>query len=78
VSATATLYEQQQRPHRYSPKAESDPAMKMIGSLAAAAVLLAPHDALVNARLPPEDFGIVFAPVRFVCDKGLHWLRQHL
>ncbi len=52
--------------------------MKMIGSLAAAAVLLAPHDALVNARLPPEDFGIVFAPVRFVCDKGLHWLRQHL
>ena len=66
-----TLYEQQQRPHRYSPCYEDD------GRLAAA-VLLAPHDALVNARLPPEDFGIVFAPVRFVCDKGLHWLRQHL
>jgi len=78
VSATATLYEQQQRPHRYSPKAESDPAMKMMGSLAAAAVLLAAQIALVNARLPPEDSNIVFAPLRVDCDKGLHWLRQHL
>ena len=78
MSATATLYEQQQRPHRYSPKAESEPAMKMTGSLAAAVVILAPQTALANARLPPEDSGMVLAPVRVVYDKGLHLLRQHL
>ncbi len=65
-------HRQQQQPHKYSPKAESDPAMKLIGSLAAAAVLLAPHNALANARLPPVDSGVVFAPSRSVCDKGLH------
>jgi len=35
-------------------------------------VLLAPHNALANARLPPVDSGVVFAPSRSVCDKGLH------
>jgi len=66
-----TLYEQQQRPHRYSPCYEDD------GRLAAA-VLLAPQSALVNATLPPEDSHIVFAPLRVDCDKGVHWPRQHL
>ncbi|DBA89893.1 TPA: hypothetical protein ACH3X2_004445 [Trebouxia sp. C0005] len=48
-------HRQQQQPLKIFPKAESDPALKLIGSLAAAAVLLAPHNALANARLPPVD-----------------------
>lgn len=61
-------HRQQQQPHKLSPKAESGPAMKLIGSLAAAAVLLAPHNALANARLPPVDSGIEIVPSASGCD----------
>ena len=68
-------HRQQQQPRKPFPKPESDPAMKLIGSLAAAAVLLAPHNALANARLPPVDSGTEVVPGRSGCDKGLHWLK---
>ncbi len=71
-------HRQQQQPHKFSLKADSNPAMKLLGSLAAAAVLLAPHNALANARLPPVDSGIELVSWRSGCDKGLHWLKQHL
>jgi len=47
----------QQQQHTYSTKAGNDTAMRMVGSLAAAAMLLVPQTAMAAARLPPVDSG---------------------
>ncbi|KAL3151501.1 hypothetical protein ABBQ38_012500 [Trebouxia sp. C0009 RCD-2024] len=44
-----------QQPQRYVPKAACEVAQHLVGGLAAAAILLVPHAALANARLPPVD-----------------------
>lgn len=46
-----------QQPQRYVPKAACEVAQHLVGGLAAAAILLVPHAALANARLPPVDSG---------------------